>query len=225
MTPAEAEVCKFNPFDVTKTWPHADYPLIQVGKLVLNRNPTNYFAEVEQMALNPANLIPGIEPSPDRMLQGRLFSYGDTHRYRLGKNYNQLPVNAPSKLHSYNRDGFSTFNSQGGAPIYHPNSFGGPDSDKRAKKLSPTYTIAGDAWRYDNGGEDNFTQARILYQRVLDDGAKGRLINNIASDLRDAATFIQERALNNFAQVDADFSRRINEQIQAYNHLQASLGK
>lgn len=218
MTPAQAETCKFNPFDVTKTWPHAEYPLIQVGKIVLNRNPGNYFAEVEQMALNPANLIPGIEASPDRMLQGRLFSYGDTHRYRLGKNYNQLPINAPFKVHSYTRDGFATINSQGGAPIYHPNSFNGPDSDKRARELSPSYTIAGDAWRYDNGEEDNFSQARVLYQRVLDDGAKSRLIRNLANDLRMASSFIQERTLQNFSQVDAEFGRRIAEQIQAINH-------
>lgn len=221
MTPAQAETCKFNPFDVTKTWPHADYPLIEAGKIILNRNPGNYFAEVEQMALNPANLIPGIEPSPDRMLQGRLFSYGDTHRYRLGKNYNQLPVNSPFKIHTFSRDGFATINSQGGAPNYHPNSFGGPESDKRAKELSPSYTIAGDAWRYDNGNEDNYTQARVLYQRVLDEGAKSRLIRNLASDLRSVTTFIRERQLQEFAKVDVEFARRITEQIQILSNSPA----
>lgn len=97
MTLDEAEKCKFNPFDVTKIWPHGEYPLIPVGRMVLNRNPTNYFAEVEQIAFAPAHLIPGIEASPDKMLQGRLFSYPDTHRHRLGPNYLQLPVNCPFK--------------------------------------------------------------------------------------------------------------------------------
>ncbi|CAM9910761.1 unnamed protein product [Ectocarpus sp. 13 AM-2016] len=106
----EAARCSFNPFDVTKVWPHADYPLREVGRMVLNRNPTNYFAEVEQMAYAPSNMIPGIEPSPDKMLQGRLFSYNDTHRHRLGANYQQIPVNRPfnAKVQPYQRDGEPT---------------------------------------------------------------------------------------------------------------------
>ncbi|PSN41548.1 Catalase [Blattella germanica] len=127
MTFEEAERFRWNPFDV---WPHAEYPLIPVGKLVLNRNPTNYFAEVEQIAFSPANMIPGIEPSPDKMLQGRLFSYTDTQRHRLGANYLQIPVNCPFQSHvtNYQSDGPQTVRHSGGAPNYFPNSFGGPEN-------------------------------------------------------------------------------------------------
>ncbi|EEZ97738.1 catalase [Tribolium castaneum] len=217
MTPEQAEKHPWDPFDVTKVWLHADFPLIPVGKLVLNRNPKNYFAEVEQMAFDPAHLIPGIEPSPDRMLQGRLFNYGDTARYRLGANNLQLPVNSPFKLHNFSRDGFATLDSQGGAPNYHPNSFGGPDNDKRALALSPLLPVVGNAGRYDNGGEDwdNFGQARLLYHRVLKEDEKERLVDNIVNWLKNAADFLQERAIRNFANVDEEFARKIRERIQA----------
>lgn len=124
----EAEKVKFNPFDVTKVWSQKEYPLIPVGKFTLDRNPNNYFAEVEQIGFAPDHLVPGIEPSPDRMLQGRLFSYSDTHRHRIGPNYLQLPVNCPYRVSvkNYQRDGPMTFNdNQGGAPNYFPNSFEG----------------------------------------------------------------------------------------------------
>ncbi|EEZ97708.2 Catalase-like Protein [Tribolium castaneum] len=217
MTPEQAEKHPWDPFDVTKVWLHADFPLIPVGKLVLNRNPKNYFAEVEQMAFDPAHLIPGIEPSPDRMLQGRLFNYGDTARYRLGANNLQLPVNSPFKLHNFSRDGFATLDSQGGAPNYHPNSFGGPDNDKRAQALSPLWQVGGSAGRYDNGGEDwdNYGQARLLYHRVLKEEEKERLVDNIVSWLKNAAGFLQERAIKNFANVDEEFGRKIKAGIQA----------
>ncbi|KAL3276553.1 hypothetical protein HHI36_011928 [Cryptolaemus montrouzieri] len=218
MTPEQAATYEYDPFDVTKVWLHADFPLIQVGKLVLNKNPVNYFAEVEQIAFDVAHLIPGIEPSPDRMLQGRLFNYGDTHRYRLGVNLNQLPVNSPFRVRNFSRDGFMTLDSQGGAPNYHPNSFGGPESDSRAKALSPVLPIAGDAARYDNGLNDNFRQARLLYERVLTPLERGRLINNVVDWLRRANTVIQDRAIKNFAQVNADFGRLIREGIQAKLH-------
>lgn len=118
-----------------------------MGKLVLNRNPVNYFAEVEQIAFSPAHMIPGIEPSPDRMLQGRLFSYGDTHRHRLGPNYLQLPVNCPFSVRNYQRDGPACLHNQGGAPNYFPNSFSGPISDERAKSLCPSFAVSGDVAR------------------------------------------------------------------------------
>ena len=129
MPAAEAAAYRFNPFDLTKLWPYKDYPLIPVGRMVLNRNPDNYFAEVEQAAFNPANFVPGVGPSPDKTLQGRLFSYGDTHRYRLGANHTQLPVNRPhaSGTANYNRDGAMRFDgNHGRAKNYEPNSFGGP---------------------------------------------------------------------------------------------------
>ncbi|RZB40213.1 Catalase domain containing protein, partial [Asbolus verrucosus] len=215
MTPEQAASCPYDPFDVTKVWLHADYPLIPVGKLVLNRNPKNYFAEVEQMAFDVAHLIPGIDVSPDRMLQGRLFNYGDTARYRLGVNHTQLPVNSPFKLHNFSRDGYGTLDSQGGAPNYHPNSYGGPDSDARARGLAPVVPVVGNASRYDNGGEDNYTQARLLYERVLNPAERGRLINNIVMWLKDASSFLQERVVKNFSNVNEDFGRRIKAGLQA----------
>jgi catalase len=128
MTFEEAEKYKYNPFDVTKVWSQKEFPLIPVGRMTLDRNPNNYFAEVEQIAFAPSHLVPGIEASPDKMLQGRLFSYADTHRHRLGPNYLQLPVNCPYRVpvKNYQRDGPMTFNdNQGGAPNYYPNSFEG----------------------------------------------------------------------------------------------------
>merc|ERR1711988_365188 len=121
----------FNPFDLTKVWSHKEYPLIEVGRMVLNRNPLNYFAEVEQVAFAPSHMIPGIEPSPDKMLQGRLFSYSDTHRHRLGANYQQIPINCPfnTKARNYQRDGPMCIYNQGSAPNYFPNSFQGPQPD------------------------------------------------------------------------------------------------
>ena len=138
MTFEQAEKFEFNPFDLTKVWPHTDYPLIRVGKMVLNRNPRNYFAEVEQMAYSPASLVPGIEPSPDKMLQGRLYSYDDTPRHRLGANFIQIPVNCPYRAKgakTYQRDG--PMNMDGnfqGTPNYFPNSFSGPASDPKYKE-------------------------------------------------------------------------------------------
>lgn len=113
MTFEEAEQVPFNPFDVTKVWPQGDFPLIPVGKFVLDRNPTNYFTEVEMIAFSPAHFVPGIDASPDKMLQGRLFSYSDTHRHRLGPNYLQLPVNCPFRVRNYQRDGFMAYDNQG----------------------------------------------------------------------------------------------------------------
>ena len=126
----EAKTYRFNPFDLTKVWPHGDYPPITIGRLVLDRNPENYFAEVEQASFEPANMVPGIGPSPDRMLLGRLFSYPDTHRYRIGPNYLQLPINRPkNEVHSYNKDGAMRYQHAGSQPVYAPNSFGGPKAD------------------------------------------------------------------------------------------------
>lgn len=129
MPESEAASYEWDINDITKVWPHSDYPLIRVGKLTLNRNPKNYFAEVEQAAFSPSHMVPGIEPSNDKMLQGRLFSYPDTHRHRLGKNYDQIPINCPyrARVHNYQRDGNMTVNgNQGSQANYEPNSFGGP---------------------------------------------------------------------------------------------------
>ena len=216
MTFEEAEQCKWNPFDLTKVWPHKMFPLIPVGRLVFDRNPTNYFAEVEQMALSPAHMVPGIEPSPDKMLQGRLFAYGDTQRHRLGANFMQIPVNAPQGVcvKNYQRDGPGRFNdNQKGAPNYYPNSYGGPEPSKRVRDLQGPYKITGDVCRYDSGDEDNFSQPAAFWNKVLDEGARKRLVTNIAKHVIDAEEFIQERTVNMFSQVNADFGLQLREAI------------
>lgn len=215
MTFQQAEKHEFNPFDVTKVWPHSQFPLIPVGKLVLNRNPKNYFAEVEQMAFSPAHLVPGIEASPDKMLQGRLFSYSDTHRHRLGPNYLQLPVNCPFKttVANYQRDGPQTYgNNQEGAPNYYPNSFNGPVDDKKYKHH--VYKISGDVARFNSSDDDNYTQANIFWSSVLNDEEKERLVQNIADHLKSAADFIKERAIRNFSSVNSDLGTRLAEKLK-----------
>jgi len=214
MTFEQAETWEFNPFDLTKVWPHSEYPLIPVGKLTLNRNPRNYFAEVEQIAFSPAHLVPGIEPSPDKMLQGRLFSYNDTHRHRLGANWDQIPVNCPYRANArnYQRDGPMNVNgNQEGAPNYFPNSFSGPNVDRRWKEHSTN--IVGDVARWNSADEDNFTQVGIFYNHTLNAEERFRLCDNIASHLCAAQDFIQERAIKNFGSADAEFGQKIRELI------------
>ncbi|XP_030760941.1 catalase-like [Sitophilus oryzae] len=213
MTHDQALKSPYDPFDLTKVWLHADYPLIPVGKIVLNKNPTNYYAEIEQIAMDVAHLIPGVEISPDRMLQGRMFAYRDTHQYRLGPNYNQLPVNRPYVVHNYSRDGYGTTNSQGGAPNYHPNSFEGPVDDKRAQALSPSIPLHGEAKRIDSGNDDNFTQPRLLYVRVLKEDERQRLVENLVEWLKRTTTVIQLRAISNFEQVDKTLGSRLKEAL------------
>lgn len=213
MTFEQAETYRWNPFDVTKVWPQSEFPLLPVGKFVLDRNPVNYFAEVEQAAFSPANMIPGIEPSPDKMLQGRLFSYTDTHRHRLGPNYAQLPVNSPKKQpRGYTRDGsMSQDVHQGGAPNYFPNSFNGPHEDPVA--VASVYNVSGDVQRYNTSDDDNFSQVTIFWSNVLNAEEKKRLVKNIAGHLRNASRFIQERAVNNFAQVHKDFGDQLRSAL------------
>lgn len=218
MTFEQAEKWKFNPFDLTKVWPHGEFPLIKVGKLVLDRNPSNYFAEVEQIAFSPSHLPPGILPSPDKMLQGRLFSYPDTHRHRLGPNYLQLPVNCPYKVatKNYQRDGSMCFNdNQAGAPNYFPNSFSGPQECPRAKLLDPKTKIVGDVYRVESGEtEDNFAQATEFWNKTLDAAARQRLVDNISGHLVNASQFLQERAVKNFSQVSAEFGKLLQEGLK-----------
>ncbi|XP_030760940.1 catalase-like [Sitophilus oryzae] len=220
MTPQQAAANKYDPFDDTKVWLHGDYPLIPVGRFVLNKNPSNYFADVEQMAYNVANIIPGIDFSPDRMLQGRTFNYADTHRYRLGVNNTQLAVNAPpSMIHNFNRDGFATIKSQGGAPNYFPNSFNGPRNDPRAKALYPSIPLSAHTQRTDNGSEDNFTQAGLLWTRVLKEDEKQRTIDNMVNWLKQTNKVIAERAIRNFDQVDISLGSRLRQSLQLQFHL------
>jgi catalase len=204
MPEADAEKTPYNPFDLTKVWPHADYPLIEVGTVELNRNPDNYFAEVEQAAFSPSNKVPGIDFSPDKMLQARVFSYADAHRYRLGTHYEALPVNAPKcPVHNYHKDGAMRFfrNDTGNPDAYYePNSFGGPKQDPSVAE--PPLHISGDAARYDHReGNDDFIQPRALFL-MFDAGQRHRLFSNIAAAMQGVPEPIVERQLGLFDRVD-----------------------
>jgi catalase len=172
---------RFNPFDLTKVWPHGDYPMITIGKFTLNRNPADYFTEIEQAAFEPANMVPGIAPSPDKMLQGRLFSYPDAHRYRIGTNYLQLPVNRPKvPVHSYNKDGAMRYENYGD-PVYAPNSVGGPQADPSLYE-GESYHVAGEIIRSAytlHAEDDDHGQAATLYDKVLSDTERANLATNI----------------------------------------------
>lgn len=213
MKPEEADDYRFDIFDVTKVWPHGDYPAIEVGRMVLNRNPENYFAEVEQAAFSPANFVPGIAASPDKMLQGRLFAYHDAHRYRLGPNYHLLPVNRPKgvKVQNYQRDGFMRFDANGGSgPNYYPNSFGGPEPDIQAAE--PAFKVSGKAARQPyTHPNDDFVQAGNLYRKVMTDEDRDHLIGNIVSHLCNASKDIQIRQTKIFYKADPDYGRRVAE--------------
>ena len=209
MPELDAETYAINPFDLTKVWPHADYPLIEVGVLELNRNPQNYFAEVEQAAFEPSNLPPGFGASPDKMLQARLLSYPDAHRYRIGINYGALDVNKPRcPVMHYHRDGQQRFDGNyGEAPNYQPNSFGGPVDD--AGYREPPLKITGDADRYDHhAGNNDFTQAGNLY-RLMGADEQARLVANLVGALRQVPRFIQERQLGHFLAADPEYGARV----------------
>jgi len=211
MTPEQAKTYRFDPFDITKVWPHADFPPLTVGRLVLNRNPQNYFADVEQAAFSPGNFVPGIGPSPDKMLQGRLFSYHDTHRHRLGANYHLLPVNAPKacKVDSYQRDGFMRSDDNGGGgPNYWPNSLGGPAPDPGV--ATPPIDVAGMAARHSYQLSDvDFVQAGDLYRKVMREQDRANLVGNIAAHLGGAQKRIQRRQTALFYKADADYGQRV----------------
>ncbi|XP_017782612.1 PREDICTED: catalase-like [Nicrophorus vespilloides] len=214
MTPEQAANSSVDPFDLTKTWSKKTYPLMEVGKFVLNRNATNYFAEIEQLAFNPSSFVPGINGSPDRMLQGRIFAYHDSHIYRLGANYAQLPVNCPFKVNNFQRDGKATINNKGGAPNYHPNSFGGPNSDLKLKRYQNFQYVEGKIGQYDTIDEDNFSQATDFYKRVLKEDERQRLVNNIVDDLGGAAKKVQDRAVENFKKVDLEFANKVRDGLK-----------
>jgi catalase len=218
MPAADAATYRFNPFDLTKVWPHADYPLVEIGKLELNRNPENIFAEVEQSIFSPAHFVPGIGPSPDKMLQGRLFAYGDAHRYRVGINADQLPVNRPHAVEArtYSRDGFLYDGRHKGAKIYEPNSFGGPAQTGRPLwQPLPVSGVTGDQPAPLHAEDDDFVQAGNLY-RLMSEEEKERLIGNLAGSISQVSREeIVERAINNFRRADADFGKRLETAVQA----------
>lgn len=206
MPEAEAETYHINPFDLTKVWPHGDYPVHDVGILELNRNPEHYFAEVEQSAFSPSNIVPGIGFSPDKMLQARVFSYADAHRHRLGTHYEMLPVNRPkSPVSHYHADGAMRFDSPKGTDAYYePNSFGGPREE--AAFAEPPLRIHGDADRYDHRtGHDDFSQAGALF-RLMNESQKQQLFDNIAAAMDGVPAEIIHRQLGHFHQADPAYA-------------------
>jgi catalase len=211
MTPEQAKSYRFDPFDITKVWPHADFPPVEIGRMVLDRNPENYFAEVEQAAFSPGNFVPGIGPSPDKMLQGRLFSYHDTHVHRLGPNYNLLPVNAPkaAPAQNYQRDGLMRLdNNGGGGPNYWPNSFGGPDPD--GSFALPAVDVTGQAARHPYVlGDVDFVQAGALYRKAMTDMDREHLVGNIVGHLGGTKKRIQRRQTALFYKADPEYGERI----------------
>ncbi|MDQ0948680.1 catalase [Streptomyces phaeochromogenes] len=219
MPAAEADGYRFNPFDLTKVWPHEDYPLRRVGRLVLDRNPDNVFAEVEQAAFSPNNFVPGIGPSPDKMLQGRLFAYADAHRYRLGVNHTLLAVNAPraTVASNYGRDGLMAANSQGrAARNYEPNSYGGPAETGRP--LSAPLAVNGHTGTYEtplHTKDDHFFQAGELY-RLMSEEERSRLVANIAGGLSQVSRDdVIEKNLAHFHAADPEYGRRVEEAVLA----------
>lgn len=213
MPEVEAANTAYNPFDLTKVWPHSDYPLIEVGELELNRNPENFFAEVEQAAFNPANIVPGIGFSPDKMLQGRLFSYGDAQRYRLGVNHHLIPVNAPKcPVNSYHRDGaMRTDGNFGGTIGYEPNSLG--EWQEQPDFSEPPLALNGDADHWSEALDENdFKQAGDLF-RLMSTAEQATLFANTAAELKGVPQEIQLRHICHCFQADRAYGAGIAEAL------------
>ncbi len=210
MVESDAAKCPFNPFDLTKVWPHKDYPLIDVGVLELNRNPENYFAEVEQAAFNPANIVPGIGFSPDKMLQGRLFSYGDAQRYRLGVNHHLIPVNrARCPVNAFHRDGAMRVDGNcEGTLGYEPNSYGEwqeqPDFREPPLKLDG----AADHWSHREDNDDYYSQPAALFQMMSPEQQK-TLFENTARAMGDAPKKIKIRHIGNCMKADPAYGEGV----------------
>ncbi|MFN2496718.1 MAG: catalase [Pseudonocardiaceae bacterium] len=216
----DAKKYRFNPFDLTKVWPHGDYPLIDVGTMTLNRNPENYHTDIEVAAFEPSNLVPGIGVSPDKMLLGRIFSYADTHRYRIGPNYMQLPVNAPkSPVHSYSKDGPMRYQNAGD-PVYAPNSYGGPAADtarfgEAAGWEASSSEMARSAYGQ-HAEDDDWTQPGTMVREVLDDAARERLVNNIVGHLLNAVSEpVLQRAFEYWRNVDKNLGDKVEAGVRA----------
>ena len=215
MTEEQAEKTSYDPFDLTKVWPHAEFPLIDVGVIELNRNVDHYFAEIEQASFSPSNIVPGISFSPDKVLQGRLFAYADAHRYRVGTHYEALPVNRPRcPMNSYHADGSMRFDApKGNDAYYEPNSFNGPQEDKTVAE--PPLKITGNADRFNHReGNDDYVQVRALFN-LFDAGQKSRLFQNYAEALQGVPEFIVERQLGHLNKVDPAFDAGVRAAIAA----------
>jgi catalase len=215
MPEQDANTYKIHPFDLTKVWPHADYPLIEVGTLELNRNPDNYFHDVEQAAFNPANVVPGISFSPDKMLQGRLFSYGDAQRYRLGVNHHQIPVNSPKcPVNSYHRDGQMRVNSNAGGTVgYEPNTKGAwveqPDF------AEPPLALYGEAanWDFRKDDADYYSQPGALF-RLMSPAQQQTLFGNTARAISGASAATQQRHIDNCTKADPAYGAGVAAAIE-----------
>lgn len=225
MPEADAAGYRVNPFDLTKVWPHRDYPLIEAGRMTLDRTPDNYFADVEQSAFDPGHMVPGVGPSPDKMLQARLFAYGDAHRYRLGINHTRLPVNSPRGCPfdhgaNYGRDGAMRFDGNGGRSVnYEPNSFGGPAQSDRALYAGLEAAGASGSYGPEIREVDDFAQAGDLYQLMADD-ERDRLVDAIAGSLGqvrggEIGDGIVERSVEHFRRADPDYGARVEAAVKA----------
>jgi len=215
----DAKTYRFNPFDLTKVWPHGDYPLIDVGTMKLDRNPADYHCEIEQAAFEPSSSVPGTGPSPDKMLLGRWFSYPDAHRYRIGSNYKELPVNSPhaGPRNSYTKDGQLRHHNPGD-PVYVPNSKGGPHADASVSGESPSWYSDGEmvhqayTLRKD---DDDWSQAGTMVREVLDDAARERLVSNIVGHLLNGVTEpVLVRAFDYWRNVDKDLGERVEKGVR-----------
>lgn len=218
----DAKTYRLNPFDLTKTWPKADYPLVRVGVLELNENPANFFAEIEQAAFSPSNLVPGIGLSPDKMLLGRVFAYPDAQRYRIGSNFHQLPVNQPQGIeggqatNQWMFDGNMTYHHSGRAPVYAPNSFGRESSnwqgqpaegwESDGEMVRQAYTLRAD--------DDDFGQAGILVREVFDDAQRDRLVETVTGALGGVTGEVLERAIWYWTSIDEGVGSRIAANVR-----------
>ncbi|MGZ6925943.1 MAG: catalase, partial [Acidimicrobiia bacterium] len=215
----DAATYRFNPFDLTKIWPHSDYPLVEVGTMTLDRNPENFFAQIEQAAFEPSALVPGIGFSPDKMLLGRAFAYSDTHRYRIGPNYLQLPVNRPRvETNTYQFDGPMAYDHTGDQPVYAPNSEGrgyadvtGPVDDgweSDGEMVRTAYTLRAD--------DDDWSQPGALVREVMDDAQRDRFVETVAGHLLGGVHGdVLERAFDYWKHVDPDTGKKIEELVRA----------
>ena len=221
MSEEQAKHYPINPFDVTKVWPHADFPLMEIGQLELNRNVENYFAETEQAAFSPSNMVPGVGASPDKMLQGRLFAYADAHRYRVGVNNQQLPINRPRcPVHNYERDGFMaecpfSGQNQNSSVNFYPNEC--KDSPQPMPEVTePPMPLAEHAWvkAYDTRDEDNYSQAGELF-RLMSEDQKQQLAHNISVGLCQASESVQKRMIQHFTLCDPDYGKRVQAALES----------
>lgn len=214
----EAATYRLNPFDLTKVWPHGDYPLHEVGRLILNRNPTDFHTEIEQAAFEPNNMVPGIGPSPDKMLLARLFSYADAHRARLGVNYKQIVVNQPKvPVHSYSKDGAMRIHNVSD-PVYAPNSKGGPKADGQRYPQVEVWNASGefvrDAYTL-RKDDDDWSQAGDLVRKVMDDAQRSRLVSNVVGHLKKGVSEeVLQRAFEYWHHIDKDIGERIKKGVK-----------